>query len=137
MCRVLYVEDDEDDMFLFENAVYDIDKYIDIYYATCADDLFYFLSGIHPDFIFLDLTLSEGNGLDCLKRIRDLSSSVPIIIFTSSALPKTIDDCFTAKANYYIQKPEKYEMWVQLIRTILQMNWQTEANPDREKFFMK
>jgi len=137
MCRVLYVEDDEDDMFLFENAVYDIDKFIDIYYATCADDLFYFLNAIHPDYIFLDLTLPGDDGMDCLKRVRAVSSSIPIIIFTVSTAQKTIDDCFTNKANYYIQKPAKYEVWVQLIKSILNKNWQTEANPAKEKFVMK
>jgi chemotaxis family two-component system response regulator Rcp1 len=137
MCRVLYVEDDEDDMFLFENAVYDIDKSIDIYYATCADDLFYFLNAIQPDYIFLDLKLPGEDGVECLRRVRNISGATPVIILTVSAAQKSIDDCFAGKANYYIQKPDKYEMWVELIRRVLSLNWQTDSHPDKEKFVMK
>jgi CheY-like chemotaxis protein len=134
MCRLLYVEDDEEDMFLFDKAINDIDRMIEVDYAMCAEDLYYFLEMTFPDYLFLDLNLPGETGLECLKKIRRMSFSIPVIIFTVSDDQKMIDECYQARANYYIQKPRFYTNIVKQIDQVLHINWKADRYPAKERF---
>lgn len=63
--------------------------------------------GWAPDIIFLDLNMPKMDGIDCLKRIREMDrhKQTPVIIYSTSTNPKDIENCGRLGASDYLIKP--------------------------------
>src|SRR4051812_13882153 len=70
MATVLTVDDDFDDLDLFEEAILEIDSETELVKANNGQEALSLLSTVIPDFIFLDINMPIMNGLECLKMIR-------------------------------------------------------------------
>src|SRR5207247_7706958 len=71
--------------------------------ATCAEavDL---IAENEPDVILLDLGLPDATGPDAVTRIREVSSTLPIIAFSVERAPEVIRAVLRAGANGYVSK---------------------------------
>jgi DNA-binding NarL/FixJ family response regulator/putative methionine-R-sulfoxide reductase with GAF domain len=71
--------------------------------ATCAEavDL---IAENEPDVVLLDLGLPDASGPEAVSRIRQVSSSVPIIAFSVERTPEVIRAVLRAGANGYVSK---------------------------------
>jgi len=140
MQNIVFVEDNEDDLFLFDKAVNEINHRFNVYYGRCAFDLFYILERkVFPDVIFLDIMLPGQSGIDCLRILRSLSkyNAIPIIIYTAFGTEKYIEECYSTKANYFIVKPDSFEKLTSSLKTTLTKNWDEEKFPAKEAFVCK
>jgi CheY-like chemotaxis protein len=77
-----------------------------------------------PDLVLLDLNLPRLTGREVLERVRATPAlrCVPVVVLTTSARPEDVEDIYAAGANTYIQKPQDFARFVQLLRT-LQHYW--------------
>jgi CheY-like chemotaxis protein len=105
----LLVDDDEDDKEIFCLALQRIDPAIE---CTTASDGLEALSILKnksyvPGYIFLDLNMPRMNGKECLKEIKkqDHLSDVPVIIFSTSAAERDIEETRRLGASSFITKP--------------------------------
>jgi len=57
-----------------------------------------------PDLILLDVNLTQGNGIDFLRRIRQDDGLKDIFVIMSSGMPLA-DECFQAGADSFLLKP--------------------------------
>ena len=71
--------------------------------ATCAEavDL---IAENEPDVVLLDLGLPDATGPEAVTRIREISSSLPIIAFSVERTPEVIRAVLRAGANGYVSK---------------------------------
>lgn len=60
-----------------------------------------------PGLILLDLNIPGIDGAETLRRIKDdpALKTIPVIIFSTSASTRDIENCYRLGANSYIQKP--------------------------------
>ncbi len=58
-----------------------------------------------PDLLLIDWNMPKMDGLTLLKRIRELNSSVPIIMCTTEADKNRVFEAVKAGVNNYIVKP--------------------------------
>lgn len=65
------------------------------------------LNSLHPDLIFLDITMPEVNGYEVLKFLKSDSAQANIPVVVISSLVETSDRDFALKlgANDYVNKP--------------------------------
>jgi CheY-like chemotaxis protein len=73
-----------------------------------------------PDLILLDLNMPRLNGLEVLRQVRahaDLAS-VPVIVLTTSGRPEDVRQTYAAGANSYIEKPQDFGRFVEVLQTI-------------------
>jgi CheY-like chemotaxis protein len=121
--HILIADDDEDDRMLFADALRQVSQSTNLSMATDGVELLSMLrlAASLPDVIFLDLNMPGKNGADSLKEIKKDPhlSRLPIIIFTTTANHKTIDQMYALGAQYYIQKPADFEVLKSLIGRIL------------------
>ncbi len=61
------------------------------------------------DLILMDIQMPELNGIQAIKSIRELSSSVPIIVQTAFAFDNEVEKSYHAGCNDYLTKPIKKE----------------------------
>lgn len=60
---------------------------------------------VHPDVVVLDLRLSDGDGLDVLRRIRHEDPLTPVIVLTGYASMNTVEESLRLGASDYLHKP--------------------------------
>jgi len=71
--------------------------------STCAEavDL---IAENEPDVVLLDLGLPDATGSDAVSRVREVSSSLPIIVFSVERTPDVIRAALRAGANGFVSK---------------------------------
>lgn len=69
--------------------------------------------------VVLDLGLSDGSGLDFLKKIRASKSRLPIIILSAQSDEDTVVEGLRLGANDYIKKPFGHKEFLARIKTAL------------------
>ncbi len=73
-----------------------------------------------PAMILLDLNMPGIDGRQVLQKIKDNESlrSIPVIILTTSADSKDIEQCYKLGASTYIQKPVGFDGLTEAIRNM-------------------
>jgi CheY-like chemotaxis protein len=85
-----------------------------------------------PVFILLDLGLPKVSGLEVLRRLKErpLSANVPVIVLTSSAEDKDIEEAYRLGCNSYIVKPVEFEKFMEIASQI-EVYWCALNTPPR------
>jgi two-component system, chemotaxis family, response regulator Rcp1 len=73
-----------------------------------------------PDLILLDLNLPRLTGVQVLERIRATPAlrATPVVVLTTSRRHEDIAQVYAAGANTYIEKPQDFNRFVQVLQTI-------------------
>lgn len=136
---VLYVEDDENDLFLMQMAFSREGLKSALQTVTTGQAAIDYLMGTGlyaqrdqfplPSVLLLDINLPETHGFEVLKWIRDHSQygSLPVVIFTSS---QREEDRATARllgADDFVTKPNSLDLFRNLVRN-LNERWLSEKN---------
>jgi DNA-binding NarL/FixJ family response regulator len=120
-------EDDIDDIEFFTDIILEISLDIKISVAKNGNQLMSLLESEkqHPDFIFLDLNMPIKTGFECLKEIRSSEKwkSVKIVILSTSSQPEQIKEVYQMGADLYLQKPNSYGAFKDILSKCLQMDW--------------
>ncbi len=133
MKLIVYVDDDEEDFFLFKKAVNEISDLYSVLHVKCSENLFDLIKVIKPSFIFLDIHMPVINGVDCLKNIRSAKKydGIPVIIYSSYKNYQEIS--YSNKANYYLVKPDSFAKILASLNSILTYNWADNFYPSSIK----
>jgi YesN/AraC family two-component response regulator len=73
-----------------------------------------------PDLAILDIRMPGMNGIDVLKKIRELKMKVKVCILTNYPYPQYKKKCFEAGADYFLSKTEDFEKINVVINNMLQ-----------------
>ena len=125
--HVVLADDDEDDRLMLEEAVHDVHPKIRFETVENGDALMKLLltsNSSLPDLILLDLNMPGKNGRVCLDEIRSSErlKNLPVVIYSTSANPKDIEETFDKGANLYIQKPNSYQELTALTKKLFSLN---------------
>ena len=139
MVHVLLVDDDEDDQFIFSEAIKLCFVPSEVHLASSHDGLFALLPSIDPpDLIFLDINMPGYDGIKCLETIRANKAyePIPVIMYSTSGRKESIDRCFEKGADFYIQKPSQIDELVKLLNKVFHKNWSSRhgLTSSRESF---
>ena len=106
--NILMADDDEDDVLLFSTAASESGIDIKLQSVSDGNQLMELLKeqNIHPDYIFLDINMPRKNGKECLREIRNDGryTTVPVIIYTTSAYKNDIEETYRYGASMYVIK---------------------------------
>ena len=114
---MLILEDDADDFFLMERAVRRAGVNLPLVRLTNGAQAIEYVrgEGIYSDrkkypfpvVIVADLKMPGYNGLDFVRWLRRDSDrkSTPVIIVSSSTIPKDVEEAYALGANWFIEKP--------------------------------
>src|ERR1043165_5275444 len=122
---VLQVEDDPNDVFLFNRAFKKsgIDAALKAF--EDGEDLINFLSSAAaseaaPSLVLLDIKLPRKSGFEVLQWVRAHPSfkRLPIVMLTSSAQPHDVRRAYDLGANGYLVKPMDIEEMTRLLSAV-------------------
>jgi len=107
--HILLIDDDEDDRDFFVLAIQDFSPYLQCSYFNDAEKALHALiaGALKPEIIFLDLNMPLMNGQDFLKSIKKQNTlaEIPVIVYTTSSDPHTIQSVKALGAHHFITKP--------------------------------
>ncbi len=116
---------------LLENAGHKVQEA-----ANAADALSRIIKQI-PDLILLDLNFSNDTsgdeGMELLKKIRAISSKVPVVLITGWASIQLAVQGMKLGANDFINKPWNNEHVLQSVSTLLELNVAKVKNSSRKR----
>jgi CheY-like chemotaxis protein len=126
--RVFFIaDDDQDDQELFIGALQQIDGSCICLTAFDGEDAIQKLTTatVLPDIIFLDLNMPKINGKQCLANIKGspVLQKVPVIIYSTSADQKEIQETELLGAAFFLQKPNRFTDLCTALEKIVQHNW--------------
>jgi CheY-like chemotaxis protein len=124
--KIFLADDDSDDCLLFEEALREVCTESSLTTANDGIELMKILESEHlPDLIFLDLNMPRKNGFECLSEIRQQSifNHIPIIIFSTTAQPEAVHNVYENGANYFVCKPNTFQLLKNTIHHVLAINW--------------
>ena len=105
----LLVDDDDDDKEIFCLALAEVNPSIECHIASDGIEALGMLSdpAFTPDYIFLDLNMPLMSGKECLREIKKRRhlENTSVIIFSTSASQKDIEDTSELGASAFITKP--------------------------------
>ncbi|MBV9989615.1 MAG: response regulator [Chitinophagaceae bacterium] len=121
---LLFIDDDEDDLSFFYQAVKDIDRGIHCFLHKDSQSAMRLLetdTELCPDLIFLDLNMPKLSGKHCLSMIKHMvrHKNTPVIICTTSSSERDMDDTWELGAACYLTKPPTVSDWKYEISEIL------------------
>ena len=136
--HILLADDDNDDTFLFQEALEQIPIYTRLDIAENGIELMQTLKSypIAPDIIFLDMNMPVKNGLECLSEIRnsDQYKHIPVIMLSTSVANYLLESAYQGGANLYIQKPTNFSGLIAVIEKCLALKGQ--ENPSQPEQFL-
>jgi len=122
-CYIFLADDDEDDTFLFEEALGQILLTTELVVAENGIELMKKLNASPqtPDLIFLDMNMPVKNGLECLMELRRSQTyqETPIVILSTSIAGYLLESAYHAGANLYIQKPTSFSSLIAILKKCL------------------
>lgn len=128
--NLLYVEDEEAAVFLFETTLRDLGSDIRFHRVADGEQALAFLrkNGAYntaptPDLVVLDLNLPKVSGLQVLADIHgdDSLRSIPVVIFTSSSLSADRRRSLALGARQFLIKPSSLDGFIQIVKDACSM----------------
>ncbi|MBU3887190.1 MULTISPECIES: response regulator [Methylosinus] len=119
-CRVLIIEDDQDDVFLFKRALESVrsmlerdieceqvDNGLDAIFLVSREEI----TDKLPDVLVLDLNMPRLDGVKFLKSLRRslLLKDLPVYVLTTSTAPSIHEEAMRAGADKVFVKPNDAE----------------------------
>ncbi|AEI50923.1 response regulator [Runella slithyformis] len=138
---IFLADDDADDCLLFEDALREVSQQIKLTTANDGIELMDILDRKvppPPDVIFLDLNMPRKNGFECLIEIKhtDKLKNIPVVIFSTSSQPETINRVYEQGANYYVCKPGSFSKLKLVIQKVLDIDWNQHKPPRNKENFL-
>lgn len=109
---IAVVDDDEDDLFLIQEAFKMCLNEESVMLASSGTDLLSRLETVTalPSFLLLDLNMPQMSGFDVLAKLRadPRYTLMPVLIFSTSNAQPDVDRAYELGANSYVKKPASF-----------------------------
>lgn len=93
-----------------------------------------FYTKTRPDVVTMDITMPEVNGLEAIKRIREIDPEARIVVISAMGLEPTLKEAFSSGARGFITKPFMPEKVIEELNAITSGG---NRNPSRNKEAVK
>jgi len=129
--KMLWVEDCEDDVFLFTRAMYRSREMVGVYHVWNGSEAIDYLLGNSPyadrvehplpDVIVTDIKMPVLDGLKFVRWLRsqDQFKSLPVLFLSSSSLPADAVCAASLGATGYVTKPAREPAWENLYASVM------------------
>jgi CheY-like chemotaxis protein len=131
---IFLAEDDDDDIFLFEQAFEGIKPDCQLNICKNGQEVIDGLTALKPTWpesIFLDINMPIQTGLECLLHIREhFSKTLPVFLLSTAKDKLTIEQARKLGATGYLSKPSSVDDLQSLLTSVLSIDWKSRSADD-------
>jgi CheY-like chemotaxis protein len=112
MKLVFVLDDDQDDIYIMQKFLAEVEYKVAVEYITDANELFQLLEkGVIPAMILLDYNFGPEKGMEILKQLKNHPEycAVPVTVISNSSQQNMIAQSYKNGACSFIQKPATVE----------------------------
>ena len=141
--NIFLADDDADDRLFFEDALKELGIITELVMTKDGIELMTVLDHTvppPPDVVFLDLNMPRKDGMQCLAEMRRTQKlkNIPVVIFSTSDSPNTIEATYSLGATFFICKPRSFDLFKKAIETILSFDsGLLSKQPPKEEYFLQ
>ena len=117
MQQILYVEDNEDNVYMLKRRLER--KGYQIHIAYTGEEGVTMAASLQPDLVLMDLSLPGISGFEAIEKIRQSGSTVPVIVLSAHAMDSYMDEAKAAGANDFDTKPVELKRLLQKIESLI------------------
>jgi CheY-like chemotaxis protein len=116
MARILFVDDDPDTLETFSAAVKVLGHQAIL--AKNGQEGFYVAVEQSPDLIFIDMSLTDMNGLELIKDLgeQDITRHIPTLMLSATPEADVSENAIAAGAKAYLSKPVRLQSLLEIIQ---------------------
>ena len=140
LIRIICVDDDYDESFLFAEALQRLGIRHKLYIANKCEELIHLLKAKPEiDVIFLDINMPGQDGKACLREVKSNNewSKIPVVILTGTYNKPDADEVYSLGANLYVIKPVVHRDFVSMMQSLFSYDWQKDPKPRFRKFVIE
>jgi DNA-binding NtrC family response regulator len=118
---ILLIDDDADELEVFNQALHSIDKSIKCTHAKDLGEALEFLHDSSPGYIFIDFNMPKTNGLKCLaeiKKLKNLEKS-KIVLYSNYIDDEMSNRAIELGAFKCVKKPNMINLLARRLKEIL------------------
>ncbi len=123
---ILTVDDDEEDIEIFIEAIRDIDRSIICMVARSAEEALTILNSDMdlPEYIFLDINMPKVDGNICLREIKkdERFSKIPVIMYSTYTGKRELETYKQMGAGYLVKQNNYNDLVVELKKVLKTKN---------------
>lgn len=125
LLRIAFADDDQDDHLFFFHAIKETFELALINNFFSSQELIHFFCkqrNVAPHIFFLDINMPGNSNFECLDAIKKdpFLSSLPVIIYSTSASEKDVQTALSKGAAAFITKPDHIAMAALLLRETIE-----------------
>ena len=125
---VLYAEDDEN---VRKNYVLYLEKFFDrIYEASDGLEALNLYKDKKPDILLLDITMPELNGLEVIRKIREVDTTTPVIVLSAHSHKEYLFEAIKLNLVDYLIKPINRNEFKEVIENSIERLKNDSLNQD-------
>jgi PleD family two-component response regulator len=120
--RILLVDDDPDDVDMFQEALSEVDANAQFVTAPNGKKALDKVEELgHLGVIFLDINMPIMGGLECLSELKKKKTvkDVPVLMYSTSSNKRDSQKAKQLGALCFVIKPDEYNHLKKIIRTVL------------------
>src|SRR5229473_7234530 len=103
MSKVLLVDDEEDVQYSFRRTFDSAE--VELMTASSGEEGLRLIPKLKPDLVIMDVRMGGMNGLETLRRIRQIDSKLLVILMTAYGTTQTAIEAMKLGAYDYLLKP--------------------------------
>jgi CheY-like chemotaxis protein len=115
--KVLYIEDNVSNVELVEQILMTLHPGIQLITMAYGKEAVGMANSTHPDLILLDLDLPDLHGSEVIQILQadEKTCSIPVVVISADAMPKTIEMMLEYGARKYLSKPLEISKLLKII----------------------
>ena len=117
MHRLLLIDDEVDVQYSF-GRIFDSPR-VQLTTAASGEDGLRLIEKVHPDVVIMDIRMGGMNGLETLRRLRELDAKLPVIMMTAYGTTRTAIEAMKLGAFDYLLKPFDIDRLKQVVAAAL------------------
>lgn len=121
--KILLIDDDPDELEIFRTALDRINPCIEVTQVYSFNEKQPGVPCTIPDLVFLDLNMPKTDGFEWLKKLRSAGYTIPIVMYSTSPNPLTINQAYQQGADLYVVKPLAFQRLISVLQSLLHLDW--------------
>src|SRR5437762_3557273 len=118
MSKLLLIDDETDVQYSFQR-IFDSPE-IELTTASSGEEGLKIIPKLKPDLVIMDVRMGELNGLETLRRLRQIDGKLPVIMMTAYGTTQTAIEAMKLGAYDYLLKPFDVPKLKQIVAGALQ-----------------
>jgi CheY-like chemotaxis protein len=120
MTRIVYVEDNDDNVFMLQTRLELAEDY-QVLVAVNGEEGLALVAKERPDLVLMDLNLPDIDGWEVTRRLKrdPATASIPVIALTAHAMSGDREKALAAGCDEFDTKPIDFDRLIQKMTTLL------------------